>query len=145
MTPRERIRNAMDFKKVDAISWAESFYEETLIKFFSEGLPAHEITDLEWAMSRNGNLLLNWPKFMGFDPYSYFGCIDFWGCSVPVDIGPIPRFKQEKIREDAKYEEYIMETGARSRRFKKEMGKTTWYTMPQFLSLIHISEPTRPY
>jgi len=133
MTPRERMKNAMDFKEVDAIPWCESFYEETLLKFFSEGLPAHKITNVEWEMSLDGHLLANWPKFMGFDPNSYFGCINFMGCPVPVDIGPIPRFKQRKTREDAKYEEYIMETGARSRRFKKEIGKITWYTMPQFL------------
>jgi len=132
-TPRERIKNAADFKKVDVIPWCESFYEDTLIKFFSEGLPAHEITNIEWEMSLDGRLLANWPKFMGFDPHSYFGCINYMGCAVPVDMGPIPRFKQQRIGEDAKYEEYIMETGARSRRFKKEMGKITWYTMPQFL------------
>ena len=133
MTPRERIKNAMVFKKVDAVPWCESFYEETLVKFFSEGLPAHKIIDVEWTMSLDGHLLANWPKFMGFDVNSYFGCINYMGCPVPVDIGPIPRFKQLKIREDAKYEEYITETGARSRRFKKEVGKITWYTMPQFL------------
>ena len=90
MTPRERMKNAMDFKEVDAIPWCESFYEDTLIKFFSEGLPAHEITNIEWEMSLDGRLLANWPKFMGFDPHSYFGCINYMGCSVPVDMGPIP-------------------------------------------------------
>jgi uroporphyrinogen decarboxylase len=69
---------------------------------------------------------------VGFDPYSYFGCIDVWGCQTPVDIGPIPRFKQRKIGEDSRYEEYIMETGARSRRFKKEGREITWYAMPLF-------------
>ncbi len=56
MTPRERIKNAMDFKKVDALPWA--------------------------------NFLVNWPKFIGFDPHSYFGCINFSGCPIPVDVGP---------------------------------------------------------
>ena len=132
MTPRERIRNAMDFKKVDAIPWAESFYEETLLKFFSEGLPAHKLAVVEWQTHSDGRLLLNWPRFVGFDPHSYFGCIDVWGCVTPVDIGPIPRFKQRKIGEDPRYEEYIMETGARSRRFKKEGREITWYAMPLF-------------
>lgn len=132
MTPRERIRNAMDFKDVDAIPWVESFYEETLMKFFSEGLPANEIAVVEWVMSMDGLQILNWPKFMGFDPYSYFGCSTFWGRAVPVDIGPIPRFKQRKIWENARHEEYIMETGARSRRLKKGVTKTAWYTMPLF-------------
>ena len=132
MTARERIRNAMDFKKVDAIPWAESFYEETLIKFFSEGLPAHKMTVVEWEMLGNGKFLVNWPKFMGFDPYTYFGCMSYLGCPIQVDMGPIPRFKQRKIGEDAKYEEYVMETGARSRRIRKGGREITWYTMPLF-------------
>lgn len=132
MTPRERIRNAMDFKEVDLVPWAESFYVETLIKFFSEGLPAHKMSVIEWEMLGNGNFLVNWPKLMGFDPYSYFGCVSLAGCTVPVDIGPIPRFKQRKILENAKYQEYIMETGARSRRIKKGGKEVTWYSMPLF-------------
>lgn len=133
MTPRERIKNAMDFKTVDSVPWSESFYEETLIKFFSEGLPAHRLTLVEWQVSNDGKLLNNWPRFVGFDVHSYFGCIDLWGCPTPVDIGPMPRFKQRKIWEDARYEEYIMETGAFSRRFKKEGREITWYAMPMFL------------
>jgi len=132
MTPRERIRNAMDFKEVDLVPWVESFYVETLIKFFSDGLPAHKMSVIEWEMLGNGNFLVNWPKFIGFDPYSYFGCMSLAGCTVPVDIGPIPRFKQRKIWENAKYEEYIMETGARSRRIKKGGREVTWYSMPLF-------------
>jgi len=132
LTPRERIKNAMDFKKVDVIPWWEAFYEETLLKFFSEGLPAHEITTIDHAMFGDGNLLLNWPKFKGFDPSSYFGCINLGGFMIPVDIGPIPRFKQRKIGENTKYEEYIAETGAHFRRFKRRIGEITWYTMPLF-------------
>jgi len=130
MTPRERMKNAMDFKKVDVIPWCEIFWDETLLKFFSEGFPAHRTAVFESEIALDGRLLLNAPKFIGFDPYSYFGCISLWGCAIPVDIGPIPRFKQRKIWENARYEEYIMETGARSRRFK---NKVTWYTMPLFV------------
>jgi uroporphyrinogen decarboxylase len=133
MTPRERIKNAMDFKKVDSIPWSEGFYEETLLKFFSEGLPAHELTLVQWEVSHDGKILSNWPRFVGFDACSYFGCIDLWGCLTPVDIGPIPRFVQRKIGEDGRYEEYIMETGARSRRFKKIGSEIVWYAMPQFI------------
>jgi uroporphyrinogen decarboxylase len=133
MTPRERVKNAMDFKEVDAIPWCEVFYEETLLKFFSEGLPAHKMTIIEWTVNNDGFLLSNWPKFMGFDPNPYFGCTNLLGYTIPVDIGPIPRFKQRKIGEDARYEEYIMGTGARSRRFKKGASDLTWYSMPLFV------------
>ena len=42
MTPRERIKNAMDFKKVDIIPWMEAFYEETLLRFLAEGLSVND-------------------------------------------------------------------------------------------------------
>ena len=47
ITPRERTLNSLDFKEVDTIPWSENFYDETLNKFFSEGLPAHKITVIE--------------------------------------------------------------------------------------------------
>lgn len=132
MTPRERIRKAMDFEPVDAIPWAENFYVETVSRFFSQGLPANEVMITDWKME--GYTLLNWPTFIGVDPNSYFGCINFFGCVLPVDLATIPRFKQRKVGEDAKYEEYIMESGARSRIPKKGSRETTWYAMPQFYS-----------
>lgn len=132
MTPRERVRKAMDFEPVDAIPWAEDFYVETVNRFFSQGLPAHEIMIADWRME--GYTLLNWPRFIGFDPNSYFGCINLLGCLVPIDLATIPRFKQRRVGEDAKYEEYIMESGARSRIPRKGSRETTWYAMPQFYS-----------
>ena len=132
MTPRERIKNAMDFKPLDAIPWAEDFYIETVTKFFSEGLPAQEVAVVDWELE--GITLLNWPKFMGFDIGSYFGCMNLSGFVVPVDIGPIPRFRQRKIGEDSRYEDFIMQNGARARRFKKGSGANVWYNMPQFYS-----------
>jgi uroporphyrinogen decarboxylase len=132
MTPRERMRNAMDFRPVDALPWAENFYAETVNRFISEGMPADQISVMDWRME--GSLLLNWPAFIGFDVNSYFGCINFFGCMVPVDVAPIPRFKQRKIGEDSKYQQFIMESGARSRIVKKGSRDTTWYAMPQFYS-----------
>jgi hypothetical protein len=132
MTPRERFRKAMNFERADAIPWTENFYVETVNRFFAEGLPAHEITVIDWQLE--GYTLLNWPAFIGFDPNSYFGCINLHGCMVPVDVGPIPRFKQRKIGENSKYEEFLMESGARSRIPKKGTRETTWYAMPQFYS-----------
>jgi len=129
VTPRERVKNAMDFRPLDALPWAEFFYEETLTRFFSQGLPADKVTVVEWALD---SWILNWPKFLGFDPCSYFGCTNLFGCMIPVDLGPIPRFKQRKIAEDSKYEQYIMESGARSRIIKRGTRETTWYAMPMF-------------
>jgi uroporphyrinogen decarboxylase len=131
VNPRERIKNAMDFKDVDAIPWAEEFYVETLNRFFSEGLPAEQVSVVDWELDGKG---LNWPKLLGFDPNSYFGCMNLSGYILPIDLGAIPRFKQRKIGEDSRYEDFIMQNGAHARRFKKGARQDRWYNMPQFQS-----------
>jgi len=131
MTPRERIKNVINFKKPDMLPWIESFYDETLMKWAKEGFPIDEVILIEWEVSRGGTLLVNWPTVKGFDPYSYFGCQSFFGCMVPVDIGPIPRFKLRILKENEKYIEILTETGAIAKRFKK--AEYTWYSMPMFI------------
>jgi hypothetical protein len=98
----------------------------------SEGLPVHAIANIDWTLANNGSLLLNWPMLTGFDPYSYFGCTNLWGCVVPVDLGPIPRFKQRRIAQNAKYEDYVTEAGQKARRFRKGVSDITWYKMPLY-------------
>lgn len=131
MTPRERFKAVIHFKKPDVLPWAESFYDETVVKWLSEGLPASEVIVLEWEIARGGVVLLNWPAVKGLNPYDYFGCIPLRGGIVPVDLGPIPRFKQRVVRENERYVELITETGAIARRYKR--AKYVWYSMPQFL------------
>lgn len=129
MSPRERIRSVIHFRKPDALPWIELFYAETLLRWFKEGLPADEITVIEWVVS--GRLLENWPAFLGFDPYTYFGCQHMFGCCVPVDVGPIPRFKQKILRNDERYTELATETGAIARRLNSTEHR--WYNMPMFI------------
>jgi len=132
MTPRERIKAVINFKTPDVLPWFEEFYDETLVKWFKEGFPADEVTVIEWVMSaRDGIQLLNWPIVMGFNANSYFGCQNASGFYVPLDIGPIPRFKLRLIGETDSYENLITETGAIARRFKKAEYK--WYNMPMFI------------
>jgi len=133
MTPRERVKAVIHFKKPDILPWIENFYDETIVKWFREGLHADEITVIEWVISaRDGLLLLNWPAVLGFDPYSYFGCQNLFGCYVPIDVGPIPRFKRKVLRENERYIELITETGTIAKRFKS--AQYTWYSMPMFVS-----------
>lgn len=132
MTPRERVKAVIHFKKPDVLPWIESFYDETLVKWFKEGLPADKLTVIDWVISsKDGLLLLNWPMVLGFDPYSYFGCQSLYGCYVPIDVGPIPRFKKQVINQNERYLEIMTETGAIARRFKS--AEYTWYSMPMFL------------
>jgi uroporphyrinogen decarboxylase len=131
MTPRERFKAVIHFRKPDALPWLEMFYDETLLKWFREGLPADKITVIEWSLAFQGTVLANWPDVMGFDPYSHFGCQNLFSCLLPVDVSPIPRFKQRVIKETDRYLELFIESGAVARRLKKAEG--TWYNMPMFV------------
>jgi len=130
MTPRERMKTVLNHRKPDALPWLESIYEETVLNWFKQGLPPEKIITIEWEMGRGGTNLYNWPVVKGFDPYSYFGCLSFYGCVVPVDVGPMPRFKQMVIGEDDRYIAVRTETGATAKRIKGE--DRTWYSMPMF-------------
>jgi uroporphyrinogen decarboxylase len=61
----------------------------------------------------------------------YFGCLSYLGCPVPVDLGPIPRFKEEVLKVNGDYIDYVTSTGVIARRLDPK--KYTWYTMPMFL------------
>ncbi|MEM2178635.1 MAG: uroporphyrinogen decarboxylase family protein [Candidatus Methanomethylicia archaeon] len=130
MTPRERIKSVINFKKPDVLPWIENFYDETIIKWFREGFPVDKVTVIEW-MVRVGRTIANWPVVLGFDPYKYFGCQNLFGCYVPIDTGPIPRFKSKIIEENERYVKLITETGAIAKRFKST--EYIWYSMPMFL------------
>ncbi len=131
MTPRERIKAVIRFKKPDILPWVENFYVETIVKWFKQGLPVDEVTLIEWEMGGDGTCLFNWPKIKEFDLNSYFGCQSFKSCVVPVDSGPIPRFKLRVLRENDRYTEFLTKTGAIARRFRK--AEHVWYSMPMFI------------
>jgi len=131
-TPRERVKAVIHFKETDVLPWIEDFYDETILRWFREGLQVDKLMVIEWVMCfRDGVFLLNWPTVMGFDPHTYFGCQYLFGCYVPVDVGPIPRFKLRVLRENDRYTELLTETGSVARRFRK--AEYTWYTMPMFI------------
>jgi hypothetical protein len=86
MTPRENMKAVINHRKPEVLPWIESFYEETVLNWFRQGLPPEKVIVIEWEMGRNGTNLYNWPAVKGFNAYTYFGCNDFYGCVVPVDI-----------------------------------------------------------
>jgi len=129
--PRERFNDAIHFRKVDCLPWIENIYDETVIEWIKQGLPVERLAVIEWEMGRGGTQLINWPALKGFNPYPLFGCQSFFGCLVPVDVGPIPRFKQQLLNVTERYSEFLTETGARARRSRT--GGYTWYSMPMFV------------
>ena len=130
MTPRERMKAVLNHRKPDVLPWLESMFDETILAWFRQGLPTDKVIVIEWEMGRGGTNLYNWPAVKGFDAYSFFGCQSFYGCVVPLDVGPLPRFKQKIIGEDDRYVTMRTETGAIAKRIKSE-GRT-WYSMPMF-------------
>jgi len=131
MTRRERVTAVMDFRKPDVLPWCERFYDETLVKWLNEGLPADKVLVIDWEVRVGGVSLLNWPIVKGFNPYSYFGCYNFLSLTVPLDLGPIPRYRQRILREDERYVDVLTQTGAVVRRFRA--AEYLWYSMPMFL------------
>jgi len=131
MTPRERIKAVMNHRKPDVLPWCEKFYDETLLKWLGQGLPAEKVVSIDWQLREGSVAFLNWPRFKGLDPYSYFGCYNYQSLAFPVDLGPLPKFNQRVINQTDKYADYIMGTGAIARRFKR--AEYIWYSMPMFL------------
>ena len=130
-TPRERFKAVIRFRKPDVLPWVENIIDESVWNWFKEGLPAEEVRVVEWEIGHGGNMMMNSLTFKGFNPYSYFGCQRLEGCFVPIDFGPIPRYKQCLLDETERYMEFLTETGAKARRSKT--GRFTWYNMPMFL------------
>jgi len=126
MTPRERMKNVIHFKKPDILPWTESFFSETLNKWFSEGLPADKLTIIDWTYVG----MMPDALFFGFNPNSYFGC-DPLMLGVDIDTGPIPKFKKRVIGVTDRYVDCLTETGSVLRRSTK--AEYTWYNMPMFI------------
>jgi len=131
MTPRDRIKAVMYFRKPDVLPWCERFFDGTLVKWLGEGLPANKVLVIDWEIRVGGVSLLNVPILRGFNPYKYFGCFNFLSLTVPLDLGPLPRYRQTILRENGRYVDVLTQTGAIARRFKKT--EHVWYTMPMFL------------
>jgi len=130
-TPQDRFKAAIHFRKSDAMAWVETFWDETVLQWLEQGLPAQRVTLVEWEMGRGGALLANLPAVKGFNPNSYFGCLPLFGCLLPVDVGPMPRYKLQLLNETDRHLEFLTETGAKARRSKT--GEYSWYSMPMFV------------
>jgi len=128
MTPRERFKAIMDFKQPDKIPWLEWFDEEVLLRWGEQGWPILKTANFKYQM---GSFIVSWPWFRGFDPYTHFGCQNFWGCIVPVDIGPIPSLPIKIVRGDKNYTDIMIDNGIIVR--EKKEAQYQRYRMPMYL------------
>jgi len=130
MTPRERVKAVINHQKPDVLPWIEAFDDGNLVTWFRQGLPVDELIAMEWRVFEDGQLLFNWPGLKGFSPHAYFGCDGLVGCVLPIDIGPIPRYKLKVLEEDERYIRILTETGAIAKRIRK--AERLWYDMPMY-------------
>jgi len=130
MTPRERFKAVIHFRKPDELPWCELLEDETVMRWIDEGLPLNTLLTPEWVFKEGGPLTTF--ASLKINAYPYFGCQNlFNGCSVPIDLGPIPRYTHRILREDARYQERLTSLGATIRRSKH--AKYTVYSMPMFV------------
>ena len=133
MTPRENFKKVIHFKKPDKWPWLEFVINQVVINWFEQGLPFHELVNFSpGGELMDGAICLHEPAMVGFSYSKYFGFADLAGCYMPVDLGPIPRYK-DKITEyvEGKYIEYFTSTGVLAR--KPDPKIYTWYTVPQHM------------
>lgn len=130
MNAKERFLRYMHFKETDRAPFYEWFpcWGETLIRWYGEGLPKK--SRMYDMFLEDSGFTLNWPlPSDGFAPLldltEYFG---FDGReSIPVDLGPLPRFVKRTLEVS---EEYVIEIDEAGVKRKNPAGATS---MPQFL------------
>jgi len=132
MTPRERFKAVLHFRKPDVWPWVEFLCEETILSWIKQGLPAHEIIEVvPGEIMLQGSLCIHNPAIVGINAYKLFGCIDIFHYPVPVDMGPIPRPKSRIISRHGEFIDFVTSIGAIGRMLAPE--KYGWYRMPMYL------------
>ncbi len=131
MTARERIKAVMNFKKPDILPWMEMYSDPLVLRWIGEGLPIDRIARID-DTNQGFGLLFQGPAFVGFDLHSYFGTVESSGAILlPIDYGPLPRFKPRVLRRDEDYVDCVNATGQTVR--KSVNVENPAYSMPRFL------------
>ena len=102
MTPRERFKRIMDFKKPDRLLWMEDQVDTTTLRWIREGLPLDQVIQSSYDLAYNGGLWLVLPTSYTFDISKYFGFLNVAIVSkttVTLDLGPLPRYPLRIIKE----------------------------------------------
>lgn len=60
LTPRERFKAVINFKKPDVLPWVEEFSDSHVVQWFEQGLPAPEIEHMNWEIIENGGVDDRW-------------------------------------------------------------------------------------
>jgi len=129
MTPRERFRKVMEFKKPDRLPWMEMQLDATTLRWIREGLTIDHVVKTRYDLIWNGSLLIVQPLPYTFDVSEYFGFIPLLNpeTTIMIDLGPLPRYTSKILRSTEEKVLYRDPLGG-----KMEYSKDD-YTMPRFI------------
>lgn len=102
MTPRERFKRIMSFKKPDRPIWMEDQVDVTTLRWIRDGLPIDQVLQTSYDIVYNGSLWIVLPMPYTLDVSKYFGFLNVAVISkttLTLDLGPLPRYPLKIIRE----------------------------------------------
>ena len=103
MTPRERFKRVMNFRKADQLPWIEmQLGDATTSKWMREGLPIEHVVRTSYDVQNGGAILIIGPGPYAFDVSRYFG-FDLLNDSdrdLQIDLGPLPRHVPKILEQD---------------------------------------------
>lgn len=129
MTPRERFKMVMNFKKPDQLPWMEMQLDETTLRWIHEGLPIDKVVKTRYDIIWNGALLIVQPLSYTFDISQYFGFIPLLNpeTTITIDLGPLPRYTPKVLKESKDKVLYRDPLGGKMEYSRED------YSMPRFI------------
>lgn len=102
MTPRERFKRVMNFRKADRLPWMESQLDETTVRWIREGLPIEQGVRTRYDLIYGGAMLIVQPRPYTFDVSRHFGFDPLLDTDrdVVIDVGPLPRHALRVLEQD---------------------------------------------
>jgi len=102
MTPRERFKRVMNFRKADRLPWMESQLDETTLRWMREGLPIEHGVRTRYDLIYGGAMLIVQPRPYTFDVSGQFGFDPLLDTDrdVVIDVGPLPRYALRILEQD---------------------------------------------
>ena len=102
MTPRERFKRVMNFRKADRLPWMESQWDETTVRWIRQGLPIEQVVRSRYDLLLGGAMLIVQVRPYTFDVSRYFGFDPILDAErdIVIDLGPLPRHTFRVLEED---------------------------------------------
>jgi uroporphyrinogen-III decarboxylase len=102
MTPRERFKRVMNFRKADRLPWMEFQLDEAIVRWIKEGLPIEQVIRTRYDLDWDGAFQVVQPRPYTFDVSRYFAFDPILDpdTNVMLDVGPLPRYLLKTLQED---------------------------------------------